>query len=206
MGWRRPGDKPLSEPMMVCLLTHICVTWPQWVNRLGLGKTVTKKERNIPILIKILKFVLLMLCQHWFRLWLGTEQATNHCLKQFYPLHWCICAALGETLIPGYRSTFCVHDCFGFFFLAKRFEFRTIELKYIPVCIIAWGLVDANNQGLQDSVCASDANSMSVFPRNGGDSARSKCLWGRFNLRRTGDAYAWIGCNFFLYINLWTAM
>ena len=32
MAWRRPGDKPLSEPMMVCLLTHICVTRPQWVN------------------------------------------------------------------------------------------------------------------------------------------------------------------------------
>ena len=28
----RSGDKPLSEPMMVRLLTHICVTWPQWVN------------------------------------------------------------------------------------------------------------------------------------------------------------------------------
>ena len=32
MAWRRPGDKPLSEPMMVSLLTHICVTGPQWVN------------------------------------------------------------------------------------------------------------------------------------------------------------------------------
>ena len=31
MAWRRSGDKPLSEPMMVCLLTHICVTQPQWV-------------------------------------------------------------------------------------------------------------------------------------------------------------------------------
>ena len=31
MAWRRPGDKPLSEPMMVSLLTHICVTRPQWV-------------------------------------------------------------------------------------------------------------------------------------------------------------------------------
>ena len=29
MAWRRPGDKPLSEPMMVILLTHICVTRPQ---------------------------------------------------------------------------------------------------------------------------------------------------------------------------------
>ena len=32
MTWRRSGDKPLSEPMMVSLLTHICVTRPQWVN------------------------------------------------------------------------------------------------------------------------------------------------------------------------------
>ena len=31
MAWRRPGDKPLSEPMMVSLLTHICVTRPQRV-------------------------------------------------------------------------------------------------------------------------------------------------------------------------------
>ena len=29
--WRRPGDKPLSEPMTFDLLTHICVTWPLWV-------------------------------------------------------------------------------------------------------------------------------------------------------------------------------
>ena len=32
MAWRRSGDKPLSEPMMVSLPTHICVTRPQWVN------------------------------------------------------------------------------------------------------------------------------------------------------------------------------
>ena len=31
MAWCRPGDKPLSEPMMLRLLTHICVTRPQWV-------------------------------------------------------------------------------------------------------------------------------------------------------------------------------
>ena len=34
MAWHRPGDKPLSEPMIVTLLTHICVTRPQWVNTL----------------------------------------------------------------------------------------------------------------------------------------------------------------------------
>ena len=33
MAWRRLGDKPLSEPMMVSLITHICVTRPQWVKQ-----------------------------------------------------------------------------------------------------------------------------------------------------------------------------
>ena len=33
MVWHRPGDKPLSEPMMVSLLTHICINPPQWVNK-----------------------------------------------------------------------------------------------------------------------------------------------------------------------------
>ena len=35
MAWRRPGDKPLSEPMMVRSLTHICVSRPQWINKRG---------------------------------------------------------------------------------------------------------------------------------------------------------------------------
>ena len=34
MAWRRPGDKPLSEPMVVILPTNICVTRPQWINSL----------------------------------------------------------------------------------------------------------------------------------------------------------------------------
>ena len=29
----RPGNKPLPEPMVVSLLTHICVTRPQWVHQ-----------------------------------------------------------------------------------------------------------------------------------------------------------------------------
>ena len=32
VAWRRQGNKPLSEPMMVKSLTHICITRPQWVN------------------------------------------------------------------------------------------------------------------------------------------------------------------------------
>ena len=32
MAWCCPGNKTLSETMMVSLPMHICVTWPQWVN------------------------------------------------------------------------------------------------------------------------------------------------------------------------------
>ena len=32
MAWRRPGDKPLSEPIVVNLPTHVCFTRPQWIN------------------------------------------------------------------------------------------------------------------------------------------------------------------------------
>ena len=37
MAWRRQGDKPLSEPMLVRLPTHICVTRPQWVELVRIG-------------------------------------------------------------------------------------------------------------------------------------------------------------------------
>ena len=36
MAWHLPGDKPLSQPMMVRLPTHICVIRPQWVKLLSL--------------------------------------------------------------------------------------------------------------------------------------------------------------------------
>ena len=49
MAWRRPGDKPLSEPMIVRLPPHICVTRPQWVNSL---MSSGKKTLSEPKLIK----------------------------------------------------------------------------------------------------------------------------------------------------------
>ena len=31
IAWRHPGDEALFEPMVFSYLTHICVTWPEWV-------------------------------------------------------------------------------------------------------------------------------------------------------------------------------
>ena len=32
MAWCRPGNKALSEPMMFRIPTHLCATWPHWVD------------------------------------------------------------------------------------------------------------------------------------------------------------------------------
>ena len=55
MAWRRPGDKPLSEPMMVRLPTHICVTRPQWVK---LTTTIARAQR-----VKELNWLFLLMGQ-----------------------------------------------------------------------------------------------------------------------------------------------
>ena len=49
MAWRRLGDKPLFEPMMLTLLTHICVTRPQWVKEQTMksdSNTITFNDTN----------------------------------------------------------------------------------------------------------------------------------------------------------------
>ena len=38
MAWHQPGYKSLSKPMMVSLLTHICITRTQWFNHHPLGE------------------------------------------------------------------------------------------------------------------------------------------------------------------------
>ena len=68
MAWRRPDDKPLSEPMIVSLPTHICVTRPQSV------KSVISEHmwriRFISILGKSHRTPL-VISWYWFRQWLG---------------------------------------------------------------------------------------------------------------------------------------
>ena len=53
MAWRRPGDTPLYEPMMVSLLTHICVTRPQWV-KISLKFVPKGPINSIPALVQIM--------------------------------------------------------------------------------------------------------------------------------------------------------
>ena len=56
MACRRPGDKPLSEAMMVSLLTHICVARPQLIKGVGVGGILTENGRGGGAKKKILIF------------------------------------------------------------------------------------------------------------------------------------------------------
>ena len=53
MAWRRSGDKPLSEAVMVSLLTHKCVTRPQWVNPLWPNNAIGNHGSSPGILVNI---------------------------------------------------------------------------------------------------------------------------------------------------------
>ena len=71
--WRRPGDKPLSEPMMVSLPTHICVASPQWVKPYLIGH-----------------------CKTWYVMKIGTETKLHRNFKKcfcelFLPTACCTC-------------------------------------------------------------------------------------------------------------------
>ena len=69
---RRPGDKPLSEPKMIILLKHICVTQPQWVNLYG--PTDDKSSCYIIEVASILEIKLKLVTQgHVFQFSSGFE-------------------------------------------------------------------------------------------------------------------------------------
>ena len=110
MALRLPGDKPWSEPMMVRLPTHICITWPQWVNYMYfpsklhhfkifrpeqnacfVADNICKSfflKKNCSTLTKIsLKIVIEDSIDNksdLFRWWFGTAQVKSHYLNQ-----WC---------------------------------------------------------------------------------------------------------------------
>ena len=71
IAWRRPGDKPLSESMMVSLLTHICVTRPQWVKSVIYEHMLRIKFMSTFYHIKLLSDecyrTSMKVSQHWFR-------------------------------------------------------------------------------------------------------------------------------------------
>ena len=55
--------------------------------------------------------VKLTIFKHWFRLWLGADQATSHHLNQWRSLYWCIYVSLGlNDLRQDYKRLLYIHD------------------------------------------------------------------------------------------------
>ena len=67
MAWHGSGDKPLSEPMMVSLLTHICVTRPQWVKRFTKFSLTIRVLWDITWPYLLLRMTLSNLCRWYSR-------------------------------------------------------------------------------------------------------------------------------------------
>ena len=61
MAWRRPSDKPLSEPMMVILLTNICVIGPQWLKMLVYKSDLVNISYHYIIIIIIIIIIVIII-------------------------------------------------------------------------------------------------------------------------------------------------
>ena len=105
MAWRRPGDKPLSEPMLVRSLTHICVTRPQWVNvNIGIYESIIFNEKlNTENNWNLFPGTQLTTNQRWFRYSLDAVLVTSQCLNKC----WHRSLGLNElSFIPLYHIAF----------------------------------------------------------------------------------------------------
>ena len=113
MAWRRSGDKPLSEPMMVSLLTQVCVTRPQWVNEWthsSGGKMTTILQATFPNAFARIK-ILILIKFHWtlflrFRLTIchiGSDNglATKHYEPMMVRLSTHVCITQPQWFKPG---------------------------------------------------------------------------------------------------------
>ena len=67
MAWHRPGDKPISEPMMGALPTQICVTRPEWVNRISCDVYVCQCN----YLCEGLSFIYIYISKRQLPIWSG---------------------------------------------------------------------------------------------------------------------------------------
>ena len=107
MAWRRPGDKPLSEPMMVSLLTHICVTRPQWVKQETIGGNNSHPSISLMVLT-ISKTS--HECLNWYRRIIRVKSAqwNKETKKTRNDMHICMfCCAFSKKFIIINIKVFC---------------------------------------------------------------------------------------------------
>ena len=114
MAWRRSGDKPLSEAMVFSLLTHICVTRPQWVNSLWPSEatwwqqtrsTLDQVNGLLPDGLTLWKIHTLIIADKWYVI----------CFWNRYVLYVCL-----EAVICQWFSTLLQVSIVKFFYQIKK--------------------------------------------------------------------------------------
>ena len=118
MAWRRPGDKLLSEPMMVRLPTHICVTRPQSVNQ---NTNFSSNELYLTISPANFGHVIqTSMC------WISCQQKCY--FGECAALYWAF-----NTMRPRQNGCHFADDIFKCIFLNENYFISIqISLKYVP--------------------------------------------------------------------------
>ena len=136
MAWRRPGDKLLSEPVMARLLTHICVTRPQWVNSLWPSDLIYL--RSWSTLIQVMAYCLIAPSHYLNQCWLTIKEILWH------PFHGNVYL---NTQVINPKVMFEIYT-FEITATSPRVQWVTL-LKhwiYLPVAITRLGLCPANER------------------------------------------------------------
>ena len=87
MAWPRPGRKPLSAPLVVRLLTHVCITRPKWV-----------KGQNVLSFQLLPKFMAIHWCWLSYQIWYLSSSISYDFINFFFwqtlvppPINVCAC-------------------------------------------------------------------------------------------------------------------
>ena len=86
---------------------------------------------SIKISLKLVPGVQLTVFQHWFRQWLGADQATSHYLNQSWLVYWRIYASLGLNELMPLQDT---HDAA---IISENYDLRPIFHGFLVAC---WSL------------------------------------------------------------------
>ena len=85
VAWHQPGDKPLSEPRLVSLPTHLCVNRPQWVTLIFIvvqwnDRQIHEEKLAISVLINKHSNSYLQQCNNYFH-----NIVLSHAMSSLYP-------------------------------------------------------------------------------------------------------------------------
>ena len=108
MAWCRPGNKPLSEPMMISLLMHICVTRPEWViTTMQVHTIITQFHYIVNMMINCREKLVVLKLSHIF---LVFGNSTSECISLMYNI-WHQYQDKNVALV-GWRAKYIFNDGF----------------------------------------------------------------------------------------------